>query len=64
MSDSWQGGSHRRTTVLVHGWQLEPGKAPTISATGGQSVVISGTAANQPVIPYNQTEITVDADGV
>jgi len=55
MSDTWSGSSS--TSWFTGGnWS---GGVPTISATGSETVVISGTVSNQPVIPYNQTEITV-----
>ncbi len=54
MSDTWSGSTS--TSWFTNGnWTSGTGRhtthnAPTISATGSQSIVISGTTANQPVI--------------
>ncbi len=54
MPDTWSGSSSTAWFTSSN-WS---GNTPVISATGTQSVVISG-GGNQPVIPYTQTKITV-----
>ncbi len=58
MSDTWNGGANGGKTSWfnANNWS---GGVPVISATGTQSVIING-GANQPIIPFNQSEITVD----
>ena len=73
MSDTWTGSastawftgstttsSHGHTTITPGNWTSgTTDNAPTISATGNETIVISGTSTNQPVIPATHNQITV-----